>query len=385
VHALEDSSEPHRAAAVRALSQFRDGVMRALPSLVQAFGKARPEVRPAYTVLIEGIRPPIFTKEAIPALAAVLGSPEPDLRHAAAKALGAYRKKDAGAAVSALGSALGSPNPETRYVAATCLAEFGQDVWPVVPALVASLERDDLALAASPTSGAPHDPKLAAARALLQAAPERYFNGPPLDGRSLAALARALRSGRPDVRETIATVLGRMVPTPALVPPLAEAVRDPLPAVRAAALKSLDQLGRKVPFAPPEAVRAALEDEAPKVRFWAAGTIGHAGREIDPFLPRLLWHAEHDPDADVRAACAEAVRDHIKGDAVTPAVVPRLIEALGSPDPQVVTAACGLLGRIGPAARSAIPRLRQCEQHGPKEVQGAAQQAVAALESARGR
>jgi len=198
-----------------------------------------------------------------------------------------------------------------------------------------------------------------AAQALLSLLPNSPFSHepPPVDPKSFSALTEVLRSGTPEVRATVACALGRFQPTPAVVPVLGEAVRDADSTVRAGALKALHDVGDRMPFAPPETFKAALEDESPGVRYWAAGALGHIRLGLDPYIPILLQHAEHDADGDVRSVCALEIQEFIKPPAVTPAVVPVLTNALDSPAQNVRCAACGLLAKLGPASAPAIPRL----------------------------
>jgi HEAT repeat protein len=326
--ALEDETEKVRTAAAEALVQYRRGLLRMLPSLVRSFEKARPDLRAGYTLVMTRIRPRAFTEEAVPSLA----------------------------------SALVSPDEEIRSLAAAALAAFGEKAYPAIPALIATICRPGLeggpAQARAPAED--RDPVLAAAQALIGIIPQSPFSSdsrPPLDPESLTALARVLRSETPQIRAAIAAALGRFRPTPAVIPVLGEAVGDSDAAVRAASLRALHDIGEAMPFVPPGTVAGALDDESPLVRYWAAGALGHAGLGIDPFVPALLRHAEHDPDPEVRSVCATELWDVIKPPAVTPSVVPVLIRALDSPDRCVRWAACGLLARLGPAAAPAIPTI----------------------------
>jgi HEAT repeat protein len=200
----------------------------------------------------------------------------------------------------------------------------------------------------------------AAATALLRIMPSFPFEirqARPIDPESFSTLAKLLPSATPPVRSSIALLLGRFETRPEVVPILGEAVRDPDGSVRVAALQALHDIGDRMPFVPPETVKAALEDQSPKVRFWAAAAVGHAGRGIDPYIPVLLRHAEGDPDSEVRSVCADELENSIKAAAVTPAVVPVLTRALEGPDVQVGFAVCGLLGRMGRASEPAIPAI----------------------------
>jgi HEAT repeat protein len=138
---------------------------------------------------------------------------------------------------------------------------------------------------------------------------------------------------------------------------LGEAVRDPEAEVRTAALRALHDVGDAMPFVPPAPVGAALEDPSPKVRYWAAGALGHARRGIDPFVPALLRHAEHDEDGEVRAVCAFELQDYIGPPGVTPSVLPLVASALDSPERDIRSAACAVLGRFGAAADFATPSI----------------------------
>jgi HEAT repeat protein len=323
--ALEDPSERDRVAAAESLVRFRRGLPRVLPDFNRSFEKARPEARRAYTIVLERIRPRAFlATEAVPALV----------------------------------SALASPDDEIRCLTATALAAFGEDARPAIPTLVATICRP----VRDPRPGAVdrRDPALAAARAILNILPENALRLKPsvsIDSDSLSALAKVLHSGDPQVRAAVALALGRFRPNPAVIPVLGDAVRDPDAAVRAAALKALHDIGDSMPFVPPGTVGAALADQSPQVRYWAAGALGHAGLGIDAFVPELVRRAEHDPDAEVRAVCAFELQEFLRPPAVTPRVVPVLIEALDCPDERVRRAACGLLARFGPASASAVPAL----------------------------
>jgi HEAT repeat protein len=335
--ALEDPSEKVRVGAAESLLLFRRGLPPMLPTLVRSFEKARPDVRPAYASVLGRIRPRAFQQAAIPALA----------------------------------SALTSHDDEIRCLAATSLAAFGEDAHSSIPSLVSSISRPSTA---REVPGEGLDPVLAAARAILKITPENALArkpGPPIDPESLAALAEVLRSGRPSVRAAVAASLGRFRPTSAVIPVLGKAVEDPDAAVRAAALRALHDIGDAMSFVPPPTLRAALEDESGEVRYWAAGALGHAGLGIDPYVADLLRHAEHDPDARVRAVCALEVQECIKPPAVTTAMVPVVTLALDNPDPRVRCAACGMLGTFGPASAQAIPALVELLRHSTSGRQAA--------------
>jgi HEAT repeat protein len=345
--ALEDTSDEVRTAAADALARFPKGLPRLLPSLVRSFEKARPGARPAYALVLNRIRPWAFSADAVLALGSALSSPDDEVRCSAASALRAFSEM-AYPAIPALAASIGRPGRERMLPSGPA---------PGKPSILTPDE--ELWWTTGPGSSGGNDPALASARALLRVLPRFGFSdkAPPIDPKSFRALTEVLGSGTPEVRATVAYALGRFQPTPAVVPVLGEAVRDPDATVRAAALKALHDIGDRMPFVPPETFKAALEDESPGVRYWAAGALGHIRLGVDPYIPELLEHAEHDPDRDVRDVCAFEIQEFIRPTAVTPTVVPVLIKALDSPAQNVRCAACGLLAKLGPASTSAIPQL----------------------------
>jgi HEAT repeat protein len=294
-----------------------------------------------------------------------------------------------------------------RMAAAESLAAFRKGLLRLLPALILSFEKarpgrerkptsapaggknpiltpDDQAWWSSgPGSANREEPALTVALALLRALPAfPCHNAPPIEAASLEALAEALRSGTPQVRAIVAYALGRFRPTPAVVPMLGRAVRDPDAAVRAAALKAIHDIADRMPFAPPETLKAALEDDAPAVRYWAAGALGHIQLGLSPYIAELLRLAEHDPDREVRAICVLEIMRMVRPTAVTPAVVPVLTRAFDRPDPSVRRAALALLARLGPATSSAIPRLRELAKRPDPDLKEVARRALRELKAA---
>jgi HEAT repeat protein len=285
------------------------------------------------------------------------------------------------------------------------LRAFGEAAFPAIPALAASISRpgrerkptsalaggngpmltpDDWAWWSSgPGSANREESALTSALTLLRILPAfPCYNAPPIEATSLEVLAEALRSGTPEVRATVAYALGRFQPAPAVVLVLGRAVRDPDAAVRAASLKALHDIADRMPFVPPETVKAALEDDEPTVRYWAAGALGHIQLGLGPYVAELLRLAEHDPDREVRAICAHEIKDMIRPTAVTPAIVPVLTRALDRPDPSARRAALALLARLGPATAPAISRLRELAQSLDPDLKGAAREALRKLKAA---
>jgi HEAT repeat protein len=119
---------------------------------------------------------------------------------------------------------------------------------------------------------------------------------------------------------------------------LAQAMRDPEPAVRRDAVLALGQLGKAaVPH-----LTLALQEKDPLVRQVAVSFLGRMGQEAAPAVPGLAL-ALQDKEASVRVEAAVALR-HIGPRAA--AAVPALIQSLNDPDPSVRTYASISLSEI---------------------------------------
>jgi HEAT repeat protein len=232
-----------------------------------------------------------------PALVAALGSDGPaDVRAAAAGAVAGFGDR-AQMAVIPLAWALSDSDPRVRYLAARALAGLGPGAREAVPALIAAVKEP-----AAPEPGYP-SPYLGQVRGeqwdpVCQAARALGVVAPwaPEKGQAVAALAEVVRSGHPSRRVAAATGLSDMGPLPsAAVPDLITLLRESL---------------------------------APQY-----GT-------------EMSWSAMN---ALVRTAA---------GSASAAEAVAALTDALSAESYNARMEAASALGRFGPAAASAVPRLR---------------------------
>jgi HEAT repeat protein len=121
--------------------------------------------------------------------------------------------------------------------------------------------------------------------------------------------------------------------------PLAQALRDPEPAVRHDAVSALAKLGNAaVPH-----LTLALQGPDPHVRQAAAFFLGRMDQEAAPAVPGLALALE-DKEAGVRAEAAVALRRIGPG---ASAALPALIQSLKDPDPMVRSQAMTSLSAIG--------------------------------------
>jgi HEAT repeat protein len=170
-------------------------------------------------------------------------------------------------------------------------------------------------------------------------------------------LAKVLRVGQPSQRVASAKALGRFRPDAAVFSALTEMINDPDRSVRVAVLWAIDQADFKAPFNVPKALGAALEEDSAEIRAGAAAAIGHSGNGLDPFLPALFRHAEHDSDARVREVCAAVLGTPPRPPKVTSAALPDLLSALRSSDAKIRFTATRIIGTLGHDAAPAVPDL----------------------------
>lgn len=179
-----------------------------------------------------------------------------------------------------------------------------------------------------------------------------------------SALEALLAAGRdPDraVREKAVQALARLGRNAyAALPTLRSALKasslwDTDEAIRFSALAAL--LHDAEPSRPPlEELIRSLDDPSAPNRFSAAQALGERGQESSPAVGLLLQKALNDPDAGVRIEAAMAL---YKIDRRVDKILPFLVHALQDPDEVRRWVAADCLGEIGPAAREAIPHLRE--------------------------
>ncbi len=352
VAAMEEESEPNRAAAAFALAHFRRGLSQLVPALLRSLESARPEFRPKYREVLGAIRALQFSAEAIPALIVMLGSADAETRLLATTALVTFKDKPI-AAIPALIHSL----DDARGTSPAGAEPSSQE-------LMAAAVRPQGPFAMANASTSRQDAVIEAVKALGQLAP-----GTDQAGAAIARLAKVLGSGSAPLRVAAARALAEF-PNPVYasrsdhadpnqIAALTAALGDPEPPVRAAALRAFPDVGEKIRFAASDALNDAvarvIEDPVPEVRTQAAAAILHYGDVADRFFPALVRHAEHDPDPEARSMFCSAVGLDSGGltAKVTPAITPVLIGALSRDEPKLQRSAARMLGRIAPGTPQA--------------------------------
>jgi HEAT repeat protein len=273
----------------------------------------------------------------------------------------AAEKATAGETVRWLIEGLHDGRPGERAAAAERLGRMGDGAASAVPDLIALLGDEE-----SVVFGMPSGVYIAASEALAQ-----------IGQKAVGALLEGLRTSDAKVRARIGETLGRMRPPPAeALPALVALLRDPDSLVRARAAIAIGRFGKAGAAAAPTLCATMVSDTDPLVRQAAVRAVASARALENRAIPSLI-RALKDQDANVRGEAADAVAEY--GPGAAPAVT-TLIEGLSD------TACCGsgfeitarhgsvryymaaALGKIGPAAATALPRLRKMLTDDPNVV-----------------
>jgi HEAT repeat protein len=303
--------DPHeRAEAAGRLAELSGGVLAAVPDLTDGLTDADPEVRIAAANALGAVGP--WAKGAIPALLqAEKGDTAPEVQQAARAALDRVGRRPAGGDVPVLLVGLQAPRaPRFRAASAQVLWMIGNarpaDARPAVPALGQALRDEDVTV------------RLYAAQALY--AIDRH-------------------------PELVVTVFQ-------------ETLHHPDPALRTAAAQALAGIGPAAKDATPDLEKALETERDGGVRLALGEALWFVDAQADPLLT-VLHEALRDPDPDRRDAAAEIAGQ--VGDKLglgAPGLVPDLVKVLKGEGPSTLRArAAHALGRLGPPARPAAPDL----------------------------
>jgi HEAT repeat protein len=242
--------------------------------------------------------------ETIEALVPALHDPDAGVRAEAAQALGVVgsyavraNPQDAGSALKALLESLGDPTPAVRVAALGAL---------------------------------------------------RILSGTTLSGGDSA-----------EARGKSKAAAAEAPPTPVPAAEVAEAclklLGDGEPDVQQAAIGTLGTIGPLGLGTPPKPLFDEVESRSATNRTAAIAALAGFPRGLDPLVPALLRHLEHDEPA-VREACAQALA-RMRPQALSSAVVPDLLAGLKSPDRDVRMRIIALISRLSPDVGQVTPAL----------------------------
>jgi HEAT repeat protein len=339
LHALRDPVAGVRVQAARSLGQIGGEQARpAVPVLLAVlknplgWGWVRLRIINALGTMLPWDRPSL-----LPALTNALHDPQCSVRQAACVVLG-WAGSDAWAAVPALTEALRDPKSNMRRLAAETLGKIGLGARSATGALAEAL-RDSAESVRS-----------AAARALGRVGPDTQAE--------VAALVIALNDSSRWVRREVAKALGSM--GEAAGPALTAALRDCRESVRFGAAFALGQWWRLAES--PAALIEALRDPKPHLRIAAVRNLsGFAFR--DPAAFSALRDALRDKNVCVRA-CAVRILGWLRRpgmDQVNHAEIRALLSGtLRDPDWRVRLAGVRALQYDEPCLRDALRDVKTC-------------------------
>ena len=349
---LKDKNPAVREHAARALGRIGPGAAEALPALLEAARAA--DGAPAYADALAQVGP-----KALPALLDILQKKKPDEGKWVLRILHGFGPP----AVPVLGEALKSNSPEVRAAAANALGEMGHEA----------------SAAATPLFALTKDSNPG-----VQAAAFRALVAVHADSERLKPLLQAaLSSQNSDVRKAAAAGLAALGGAAALgVDGLVDLLADDNAAGRLAAVTALGQLGAKAAPAI-DALLSHLND--PALQSAIVDTLGQLGPAAAPSVPRLLeivkkgneratilpiltsigpgakdalpmiYAAARDRVAEVKISGVTALAAVETDDAKALAV---LIPLVGNGESnKVCRAVAHALAKYGPAASAAVPGL----------------------------
>lgn len=275
------------------------------------------------------------------ALARTLHSSDPDQRSAAIREIGALGQDESGLAVEYLTPVLRDPDATVRRDAAEALSRVGAG------AITAGKDPETVRAAVKQLFAALHDSdasvRMEAASALTTLADVASGAGGRARGRGKSKT------------EKPASPSSNLVDDQAVVAALLKLLADSDTEVRRIALLGVGKLASKGSGNPPQALYSAIEDQSPVIREAAFTALTGFAGGLDPLIPTLLRHAEHD-DPVVQAACARAL-SRIKPSALSAASTPLLITGLQNRNRDVRLHLVTLIGRMSPEPSAAVPAL----------------------------
>jgi HEAT repeat protein len=271
---------------------------------------------------------------------------------------------------SALVDALDDADIEVRLAAIDAVGASGY-IPANSPSAVASLSAAAIAL-----TRCAQDPNARLRAAVVQylgpigASLVKSGSGGSAAGSAANALKAGLADPEPQVRFAAATSVGKIdsrklaaMTTPSfnrreLMDALANMLGDGEERVRFAAINAL-AAQPLMNGDPAPALANGLKDEMPTIRVATIRSVvnNQYRQGLNPWVPLLLHHAEHDPDPLVCEECISALSWAFKPPAITAAVLPDLLRRLKSEDVRLRSLAAWILASLRTDAVAAIPEL----------------------------
>jgi len=382
----KESSPDVRAECIRSLSKLQSADEAFVSLLLRALGSdEETEKHEAVSALLL-LEPP--ESKTVPRLIERLQSKNAEVRRQAAYVLGRLGPSAQEAVAPLVAVVLEEPDPqpgEDPFLAA--LIQIGT---PAVPALLASLEKVDVAALGKEhwiitTLKEMGEPALPALMASLDSPTISVRVGATQAIRQMGLLARRAEGplmdhlDDPEAPVRAGAILGLIsigAPLANLAPRFEEALKDDAPEVRRAAAVAFAEIGNKGEDHAPALV-AVLDDEDLKVQEEALRALGAIGPDAKSAVPKLVAKLDHS-DVAIRVEATRAL-GRIGPDAA--AAVPALIRECAEGEEALRLSALESLGRIGPAAASALPQVQSQLTHETPAIRAAAVTALGLIQA----
>jgi len=344
---MSDPNEEVKKAAIASLEKIGKDSVPALLKLLES--KEAPIRVGAILALGEA---GVQAKVAMPTLAdLIVKDADATVRRSALvalKSIGGMELKDH---VAKVGQALKDQDKDVRAQAAVTLADIGAAAEPAIPGLVAALaDKEDLvAKAAGETLG-------------------------KLGGPAVNPLVEALKDGNPVVRR-YATMALKEIGAKAknAVPMLIDALHDQDVATRQFAALALNEIGPDAKAATIDLVYAMLRDKDKDVRNNSALALLRVNPDPSVAAPAFRQGLRDKLAVGVTDCAVEGLTK------LGAAGVPELSNALKDQDNDVRRRAAEILGKLGAAAKPAVPALKAAANDADPAVKAAAQKALDAI------
>ncbi len=351
--ALAEPNENVAATAIEGIPRMGPVGMELVPLVLAKMSDPNPYTRKAVVILVGHLPPPEATKAAAD-VGLRATDPEAEIRRIAARVL-AHLGPAGAPAADALGKAL--PNEkldDVRDLFVEALVAMGAGAKPALPGLLPLVAEQRLSVALR-------------ARAITA-----VVVADPASGEVTGALMKASSDNELNIRIAAADALGRLKPLPAdaLAALSKMAKTDSKYGPRVAALRAITTAGPSASAAKGE-MESIASGPQPGLALWAKVAIAALEGDVNKAAPTVRAGLG-ERNAQARAAAAEALL--VIGP--TPADLPVLLKLLKDASDTTRAASATGVGRLGTAAKDAVPQLRRLLDDREIEVRVAAADAL---------
>lgn len=364
VENLSDSDGRVRTAAATTLRALAPDPSEAMAASMGATSAVDPDaMAPLIELFVRG------GKRSVPLMVEKLA--DRDVRYWAAIVLGELGP-EAKDAAPALAKALADERPEVRLQVLIALGQIGASAESAVPAILKQLQAKETGVqyAAAFALGNIASPKATDALRKLQKTPDEFLKmlaywglariypkDPATVHQAVETLVQSLGSKDERLRQGAARGLAELKADPQIVlPALIKLLKDPNPAVRGNVIDAIVSLGPQVT---PKLVDALQQSELRPVALATLIRLGPGAKSAAPALVALIRGEIKKGDKADHELLTEALIALAGSGGLDKTFEVEAQQLLAMDDPTLQRAAIFALGKIGPTAKAAIPRLRE--------------------------